>query len=98
MEADVRNVDASVSSVTGCLITNSRNVFDKLETEVMVLKGAEKGTDIEFLSLKSAQITNQVIIRWAHGEAQLSNGLTKANEYKELLILPDAPSVAHCGG
>jgi len=86
MTADVRNVDASVNSVIGCLITDSRNVFDKLETEVMVLKGAEKRTDIELLSLKAAQNNNQVIIRWVHGEAQLSNGLTKANEYKELLL------------
>jgi hypothetical protein len=86
MAADVRNVDASVNSVIGCLITDSRNVFDKLETEVMVLKGAEKRTDIELLSLKAAQANNQVIIRWVHGEAQLSNGLTKANEYKELLL------------
>ena len=77
MEADARKVDANVNSVTGCLITDNRNVLDKLETEV---------TDIELRSMKSAQITNQVNIRWVHGEAQLSNGLTKANEYKELLL------------
>ena len=59
MMADVRAVDCSVNAVRGCLIT----VFDKMETEVMVLKGAEKRTDIGLLALKAAQAHNQVTIR-----------------------------------
>ena len=64
--------------------TDSRNVDDKLETEVLSVKGAEKRTDLELLSLKSAQVRNAVEIRWVHSEAQLSNGLTKSNEHKQL--------------
>jgi hypothetical protein len=33
------------------------------------VKGAEKRTDLELLSLKSAQLRNAVEIRWAHSEA-----------------------------
>ncbi|CAL1156473.1 unnamed protein product, partial [Cladocopium goreaui] len=62
----------------------NRNVYDKLETEVLSVKGAEKRTDLELLSLKYAQIRNAVEIRWVHSEAQLSNGLTKSNEHKQL--------------
>ena len=83
---DIRNVDESVNRITGCVVTDSRNVFDKLETEVLSIKGAEKRTDIELLALKGAQLRNGVLIRWVHGEAQLANGLTKLHEYKELLL------------
>ena len=81
---DVRNIDQTVNKISGCLITDSRNVFDKLETETLSIKGAEKRTDLELLALKSAQIRNQVEMRWVHGEAQLSNGLTKGSEFKQL--------------
>ena len=82
----VRNANETVNRVGGCLITDSRNVYDKLETETLSIKGAEKRTDIEMLALKSAQIRNRVVIRWVHSEAQLANGLTKANEFKQLQL------------
>ena len=81
---DVRNVDATVNSIDGSLVTDSRNVYDKMETETLNIRGAEKRTDLELLALKSAQWRNYVKIRWVHGEAQLANGLTKSNEYKQL--------------
>ena len=82
----VRNVNEVVNKVDGCLVTDSRNVFDKVETEVLSIKGAEKRTDLELLALKSSQWKNGVIIRWVHSEAQLSNGLTKAGELRQLLM------------
>ncbi|CAL1160364.1 unnamed protein product [Cladocopium goreaui] len=81
---NVRDINSVVNQINGCLVTDSRNVYDKLETEVLSVKGAEKRTDLELLSLKSAQIRNAVEIRWVHSEAQLSNGLTKSNEHKQL--------------
>ncbi len=83
---DVRNANETVNRIGGCLITDSRNVYDKLETETLNIKGAEKRTDIEMLALKAAQIRNRVVIRWVHSEAQLANGLTKANEFKQLQL------------
>ncbi|CAE7649118.1 RE1 [Symbiodinium sp. CCMP2592] len=76
---EVRDPDATVAKVTGCLVTDSRNVYDKLETEVLVIKGAEKRTNIELLSLKEAQRHHGLLMRWVHSEAQLANALTKHN-------------------
>ena len=82
---NVRCPDEVVQRVTGCLVTDSRNVFDKLQTEVMSFRGAEKRTNIELLSLKEAQASTGLHIRWVHSEAQLANALTKeASHAKEL--------------
>ena len=69
---DPRDAVSSVNKITGCLVTDSRNVFDKLKTEVIVIKGAEKRTSIELR------------VRWVHSEAQLANGLTKMGRSSEL--------------
>ena len=81
---DVKDPNSAVLKVPGCVITDSRNVYDKLQTEVMTLKGAEKRANIELLGLKEAQLRSQVQIRWVHSEAQLSNSLTKARGNHEL--------------
>ena len=81
---NVKNIDDTVNQVMGTLVTDSRNVYDKMETETLSIKGAEKRTDLELLALKEFQLRNKVHIRWVHGEAQLSNGLTKGSEYKQL--------------
>ncbi|CAE7653027.1 RE1 [Symbiodinium sp. CCMP2592] len=79
-----KDPDSAVTKVLGCVITDSRNVYDKLQTEVLSIKGAEKKANIELLSIKEAQAKTQVIIRWVHSEAQLGNSLTKHNANKEL--------------
>ena len=71
------------------MVTDSRNVYDKLATEVLCMRGAEKRTDLELLSLKEAQVTNHVVIRWVHSEAQLANSLTKSKEMRQLNLFYD---------
>ena len=78
-QVDTRRPNDTVTKVPGCLVTDSRNVYDKLITEVLVIKGKEKKTNIELLALKEAQRNHGVIIRWVHSEAQLANSLTKHN-------------------
>ncbi|CAE7220198.1 RE1 [Symbiodinium sp. CCMP2592] len=78
--ADAKDPDATVRLIPGCVISDSRNVFDKLQTEVVSIKGAERKSNIELLSLKEAQVQ----VRWVHSEAQLANTLTKASGGKEL--------------
>ena len=80
---NIFEVDETVNVVPGCVISDSRNVYDKLSTEEMSVKGAERRSDLELLCLKSAQRNNHVQIRWVHSEAQLSNALTKGGA-KEL--------------
>ena len=82
--ADARDPEGCVRKVPGCLISDSRNVYDKLQTEVLSIKGAEKRANLELLSLKEAQQRTQLQVRWVHSEAQLSNPLTKIGNQKEL--------------
>ena len=81
---DVRDPDSCVRKVTGTLVTDSRNVYDKLNTEVLTIKGAERKSNLELLSVKEAQQRTQLHVRWVHSEAQLANSLTKLNGGHEL--------------
>jgi len=85
-QPNVFDVDSTVNRIPGTLISDSRNVYDKLLTEELSVKGAERRTDIEMLCLKSAQRNNGVLLRWVHSEAQLGNALTKEGA-KELELL-----------
>ena len=82
-QPDLHDPDSSVKQVTGCIVTDSRNVYDKLETEVLSIKGAEKRTHIELLALKASQWNTGVQLRWVHSEAQLANPLTKGGNPRE---------------
>ena len=81
---NTRYPDEVVRRVPGCLITDSRNVYDKLNNEVVSIKGAEKRTNIEALALKESQQSTGLIVRWVHSEAQLANSLTKAGGKNEI--------------
>jgi hypothetical protein len=81
---DIRDPDEVVRRTHGCLITDSRNVYDKVTTEVLSIKGAEKRANIELLGIKESQQSTDLKVRWVHSEAQLANGLTKAGPGKEL--------------
>ena len=74
----------TVRRVGGCLITDSRNVYDKLQTEMLVIKGAEKRTNIELLSVKEAQQTSDLVLRWVHSEArrECGDGLVLQDEVR----------------
>ena len=76
---NVFDVDKTVNQITGGVISDSRNVYDKLQTEEYSTKGSEKRTGLELMCLKHAQRVNHVHVRWVHSEAQLGNALTKAN-------------------
>ncbi|OLQ05959.1 Retrovirus-related Pol polyprotein from transposon TNT 1-94 [Symbiodinium microadriaticum] len=83
-QVDVKDSESVVRRVPGCLISDSRNVFDKLNTEVLTIKGAEKRSNIELLAVKASQQQTGLTVRWVHSEAQLANSLTKAGATKEL--------------
>ena len=82
-DVDLRKPEQTVKQTPGYLITDSRNVYDKLNTEVLVIKGAEKRSNIELLSVKASQTSTDLEVRWVHSEAQLANGLTKAGLSRE---------------
>lgn len=82
-QPNIFDVDSTVNVVDGCVISDSRNVYDKLTTEELSVKGAERRTDLELLCIKSSQRNNNLLLRWVHSEAQLGNALTKGGA-KEL--------------
>ena len=85
----IQDPNPLVNRIPGCLVTDSRNVFDKLRTEVLSPKGAERRVDITLMRIKDAQNTNELKVRWVHSEAQLANGLTKGKELRQLSLFYD---------
>ena len=83
-KVDLRHPNKTVSKVPGYVITDSRNVYDKLATAMFSVNGAEKKANIELMGLKEAQEATGVIMRWVHSEAQLANALTKTQQHREL--------------
>ena len=82
-EVDIFDSDSIVRETPGCLISDSRNVYDKLQTSELTIRGAERKTDLNLLCLKHAQRVTNLELRWVHSEAQLGNSLTKGGT-KEL--------------
>ncbi|CAE7362999.1 RE1, partial [Symbiodinium sp. CCMP2456] len=56
---DLHAPDELVLKTGGCVVTDSRNVYDRLVTEVMVIKGAEKRTSIELLAIKESLVEDE---------------------------------------
>ena len=50
---NVFDVDKTVNSITGAVISDSRNVYDRLQTEEFSTKGCEKRTGLELMCLLS---------------------------------------------
>ncbi|CAE7339672.1 unnamed protein product [Symbiodinium pilosum] len=62
------------------IVTDSKNLWDKLSKEILVIKGAEKRSDLEAIALKESQINSRLQLRWVHSDAMLANSLTKPTE------------------
>ena len=85
VSANVWKPDDTVNATTGVLISDSKNLFDRLSQTMLTLRGAEKRSDLESLCLKEAMSRSNVIVRWVNGDSQLGNSLTKENEPHQLL-------------
>lgn len=71
---------------TGTVVTDSKNLYDKLNKDTPVIKGAERRADIEALSLKESIQRNGMMLRWVHSDAQLGNSLTKPTEKHQAIL------------
>jgi len=77
---DMKNPEVTAQAVPAILVTDSRNVYDKVNKPVMVIKGSEKRSDIEGLIIKESMDHSALQTRWVHSDAQLGNSLTKPGE------------------
>ena len=72
--------DDAVRVIPGVIVSDSKNLYDRLNQTVLTLKGAEKKTDIATLCLKESMCSTDIQVRWVNGDSQLANSLTKENE------------------
>lgn len=83
---NIWNCDEVVNHVPGVLVSDSKNVYDRLSQTMLTLRGAEKRSDLETLCLKEATETASVKVRWVNGDSQLANSLTKDSEPHQCLL------------
>ena len=62
------------------MVVDAKNLFDKLQRATPVVKGAEKRSDIEALSLRQNLQRSETLLRWVNGGGMLANTLTKTHE------------------
>lgn len=84
--ANTWNTDETANHTMGILISDSKNLFDRLSQTMLTLKGAEKRSDLESLCLKESTLFNNTVLRWVNGDSQLGNSLTKSTEPQQLLL------------
>lgn len=77
---NLRDIDHAVSLTPAIMVTDAKDLHDKLNSTVLTIKGAEKRTSIEALSLKQHLTATQTPLRWVNGGAMLANVLTKPKE------------------
>lgn len=85
-KANIWDPDETVTKTPGVLISDSKNLFDRLSQTIMTLQGAERRSDIESLCLKEAILFSDVKVRWVNGDSQLSNSFTKESEPHQIFL------------
>ena len=75
--AELRRVDDAAKLTPGVMVIDAKNLFDKLQTVTLVVKGAETGSDIEALTLRKSLQRSETLLRWVNGGGRLANALTK---------------------
>ena len=74
------SADNIVMLSPGIVVTDSKNLYDRLDKDTPTIKGEEKRATIEALALKDSATDSGTMIRWVHSDAQLGNSLTKPTE------------------
>ena len=79
-------VDQAMKQVQSVMVCDSRNLYDALsKIESSGLHLEEKRTAIEVLSIRERTQAAGVTLRWVDSDQQLADGLSKNNEYEQLL-------------
>ena len=79
-------VDSAMRQVESVLVCDSRNLYDALaKIESSGLHLEEKRTAIEVLSIRKRTKAAGIVLRWVDGDQQLADGLSKNNEYDQLI-------------
>ena len=71
------NVDETVQRVEGVLVIDAKAIYDSMYGASGPLAIEEERTAIEMIGIQEGMRRQNAILRWCHGEANLSDGLTK---------------------
>ena len=81
-------VDSVMRQVESVMVCDSRNLYDALEKiESSGLHLEEKRTAIEVLSIRERTRATGITIRWCDSDQQLADGLSKNNQYEQLISI-----------
>ncbi|CAK0818505.1 unnamed protein product, partial [Prorocentrum cordatum] len=81
---NLRDPWAQVRRIPGCLITDSKNLYDRLRCPEKLMGGKEFRTGLELLALRDGIVACECPVRWVHSDAMLANSLTKGHERWQL--------------
>ena len=81
-----RRPDEAVRETKGLMVTDAKNLYDKISKPVVVIKGAEKRASIEAVALKENLERGQTDLRWVNGDSMLANSLTKTTEKGQMAL------------
>ena len=82
-----RQPESVMRQLPGAVVTDSKGLFDKLQTVVCTPKGKGKRIDVEAMPLKEGSVESGNKLLWVNGDAQLANSLTKAQEPQQYKVL-----------
>ena len=78
------NVAETVKRVPGVLVVDAKSIYDNMYGAAGPLGMEEKRTAIEMLGIQEGITTQEAIVKWCHGEANLADGLTKETARTQL--------------
>ena len=83
-EVDFYNPFAAATTIPGCLITDSKDLYDKMKQPEKLLQGRERRSGLELLGLLHGCRQTGTPMRWVHSDAMIANSLTKSKEKHQL--------------
>ena len=81
---DASDPNAAAAEVAAAMITDAKNLYDKIHRATVCIKGAEKRSDIEAISLRENLEWSNTPLLWVHGGAMIANSLTKPQEKQQM--------------
>ena len=75
-----RQLDKGAKLVKAMMVTDAKNLYDKLNRATVSVKGAEKRATIEAISLRQNLERTNTDLRWVDGGGMIANILTKTQE------------------
>ena len=82
-----RDIDGEISRVGGCLIIDAKGVYDTIHrNESAALSMSDKRSAVEGLALRESLGRTKTQLRWCHSEANIADGLTKAEPRAQQLL------------